>query len=130
MLNNGLLLVLLMEIQNLWRLWSSIVNVRDYKMSIIITNFMGHNLTIIVMQILIFIGSYKIDMNVIHLLVLFEHQCYVHYLDTNVKCMFILFKHECCVSIHIVYTWKSCTWLPCFNNAWHSCVNGTNPWSL
>jgi hypothetical protein len=38
-----------------------------------ITNFMGHDLAIIVMQNLLFIGSYGIDMNVIHLIVLFEH---------------------------------------------------------
>jgi hypothetical protein len=44
-------------------------------------------------------------------------------------CLFILFGHECCVSIRIVYTWKSCTWLLCLNNAWHSCVNDMNPWN-
>jgi hypothetical protein len=38
-----------------------------------ITNFMGHDLTIIVVQNLLFISSYGIDMNVIHLFVLFEH---------------------------------------------------------
>jgi len=38
-----------------------------------ITNFMGHNLTIIVVRNLFFIGLYEIDTNVIHLLLLFEH---------------------------------------------------------
>jgi hypothetical protein len=38
-----------------------------------ITNFMGHNLTIIVLQILFFIGAYGIDTDVIHLSLLFEH---------------------------------------------------------
>jgi len=60
-----------------------------------ITNFMGHDLTIIVVQNLFFIGSYGIDMDVIHLLVLFEHQCHVHCLYTNVICMFVLFRHNC-----------------------------------
>jgi hypothetical protein len=69
------------------------------------------------------------DMNVIHLLVLFEHQCHVHCLDTKVICLFILFKHECCMSIRFIYTWKSSTWLPRLNNAWHSCLNYTNPWN-
>jgi hypothetical protein len=76
-----------------------------------------------------FIGLYGIDTNVIHLVVLFEHRCCVHYLDMNVICMFILFRHECCMSIHIVYIQKLCTWLLCLNNAWHSCVNDTNPWN-
>jgi hypothetical protein len=70
---------------------------------------MGHNLAIIVMRNLFFIGSYGIDMDVIHLFVLFEHRCHVHRLDTNVICLFVLFKHECCVFIRIVYTRKLCT---------------------
>jgi len=49
-----------------------------------ITNFTSRNLTIIVIRNLLFIGSYRKDMNVIHLLVLFEHRCCVHYFDTNV----------------------------------------------
>jgi hypothetical protein len=88
---------------------------------------MGHNFTIIVVQKFLFIGSYEVDTNVIHLLVLFEHWCCVHCLNMNVICMFVLFKHECCVSIHIVYIRKSCTRLPCLNNAWHSCANDMNP---
>jgi hypothetical protein len=74
-----------------------------------ITNFMGRDLVIIVMQNLLFIGLYGIDMNVIHLLVLFEHQCLVRCLDTNGICMFVLFKHKCCMSICVVYTQKLCT---------------------
>ncbi len=94
-----------------------------------ITNFMGHNLTIIVMRNLFFIGLYEIDTNVIHLFVLFEHRYHVHCLDMNIICPFILFKHECCVFICIVYIWKLCTQLPCLNNASHSCVNNTHPWN-
>ncbi len=94
-----------------------------------ITNFMGHNLAIIVMRNLLFIGSYGTDTNVINLLILFEHQCHVHCLDTNVICLFVLFKHGCYMSIHVVYTWKLCTWLPCLNNAWHSCLNNMNLWN-
>jgi hypothetical protein len=40
---------------------------------IYITNFMGHDLAIIVVQNLLFIGLYGIGIDVIHLLVLFEH---------------------------------------------------------
>ncbi len=72
---------------------------------------------------------YGIYTNVIHLFVLFEHRCCVHCLDMNVICLFVLFRHECCVFIHIVYIRKSCTRLPCLNNAWHSCVNNMNPWN-
>jgi hypothetical protein len=35
-------------------------------------------------------------MNVIHLFVLFEHRCHVHYLNTNIVCLFMLFTHEQC----------------------------------
>jgi hypothetical protein len=69
---------------------------------------MGHDFAIIVMRNLFFISSYGIDMNVIHLLVLFEDRCHVHYLNTNVICMFVLFKHKCYVSIRIIYTQKLC----------------------
>jgi hypothetical protein len=55
---------------------------------VLIIDFMRHNLAIIVMQNLFFIGLYIIDTYVIHLFVLFEHQCHVHYLYTNVH-MFI-----------------------------------------
>jgi len=65
---------------------------------------MGHDLAIIVVQNLLFIVLYGIDTNVIHLIVLFEHQCRVHCLNTNDICMFILFRHGCCMYIHIVYT--------------------------
>jgi hypothetical protein len=94
-----------------------------------ITNLMGHDLAIIVMWNLLFTGSNGIDTYVIHLLVLFKHWCQVHCLEAKVICLFTLFKHECCMSIRIVYTWKSCTQLSYLNNAWHSCLNHTNPWN-
>jgi hypothetical protein len=94
-----------------------------------IINFMGHNLTIIIVQNLPFIGSYGIDIDVIHLLVLFEHQCRVHCLNMNVICLFVLIRHGCCMFIRVVYTQKLCMWLPCLNNAWHSCLNDMNPWN-
>jgi hypothetical protein len=78
---------------------------------------MGHDLAIIVVRNLFFISLFGIDMDVIHLLVLFEHRCCVHCLNMNVICLFVLFRHECCVSIRIVYTQKSCTQLPYLNNA-------------
>jgi len=106
--------------------WTSI-DPRNVHMHI--TNFMGHNLIIIVVWNLFFISLYGIDMNVIHLFVLIEPQCCAHYLNTNVICLFILFKHKCCMSIHVVYTWKFCTWLMCLNNAQHSCLNNTNLWN-
>jgi hypothetical protein len=90
---------------------------------------MGHDLTIIILRNLFFISLYGINTNVNHLFVLFEHQLCAHCLNTNVKCLFILFRHECCMSIHIVYTWKSCTWLSSLNNAWHSCLNNINLWT-
>jgi hypothetical protein len=94
-----------------------------------ITNFMGHNLAIIVVQNLLFIGSYGIDTNVIHLLVLFEHWCRLHCLNTNIMCLFVLFKYKCCMSICFVYTKKLCTLFSCLNNAWHTCLNNMNLWN-
>jgi hypothetical protein len=79
-----------------------------------ITNFMGFDLAV---HNFLFIGSYEINANVIHLFVLFEHRCYVHCLNTNVICLFVLFRHKSCVSIHIVYIRKSCTQLLSLNNA-------------
>ncbi len=77
-----------------------------------ITNFMGHKLAIIVMWNMFF--SYGIDMNVIHLLVLIEHQYDANYLNTNfILCLFVLFGHKCWIFILVVYTWKSCTQLLC-----------------
>ncbi len=93
-----------------------------------ITNFMGHNLAIIVVRNLFFIGLYGINIDVIHLPILFERYC-VHYLNINVICLFILFRHGCCMYICVIYTWKSCTWLSCLNNAQHLCLNDTNPWN-
>ncbi len=95
--------------------------------NVFITNFMGHELVIIIMQNFLFIGLYGIDTDVIHLLVLFEHQCHVYCLDMNVICIFVLFEHKCCVFICIVYTRKSCARLPCVNNAWNMCLNNMNP---
>jgi hypothetical protein len=66
----------------------------NYNKLNIIINSMGHNLAIIVVQNLLFISSYGINTDVIHLLVLFEHQCHVHCLDMNVVCLFVLFTHE------------------------------------
>jgi hypothetical protein len=94
-----------------------------------ITNFMGHDLIIIVVWNLFFISLYGIDTDVIHLFILFEHQCCAHYLDTNFICLIVLFKQECCMSIHVVYTWKLCTWLLCLNNSQHLCLNNTNLWN-
>jgi len=70
----------------------------------IITNFMGHDLAIIIMRNLLFICSCGIDMNVIHLLVLFEHRCHAHCLNTNVICLSILFEHKYCMFICVIYT--------------------------
>jgi len=64
---------------------------------------MRHDLAIAVARDLFFIGLYEIDMDVIHLFVMFEHRCHVHCLNTNAICLFVLFRHECCVSIRIVY---------------------------
>ncbi len=82
----------------------------------IIKNFMGHNLRIIVVQNFLFIGSYEINTNVIHLLVLFEYQCHVHSLNTNVVFLFVLLKHRCYMSICVIYTRKPCTLLLCLNH--------------
>jgi hypothetical protein len=94
-----------------------------------ITNFMGHDLTIIVVWNLFLACSYGTHMNIIHLLVLFEHRYCAHCLYTNVICVFVLFKHKCCIYSHVVYTWKSCTWLLCLHNAQHLCLNNTNIWN-
>jgi hypothetical protein len=93
-----------------------------------VTNFMGHDLIVIVVQNLFIIASYGINTNVIHLL--FEHQCYVHYLNTNVIWLWIiLFKHKCCMSICVVYVRKSCTQFLCLNNAQYLCLNNSNLWN-
>jgi hypothetical protein len=42
-----------------------------------ITNFMGHDFAIIIMQNLFFIGLYGINMDVIHPLVLFRNVIYM-----------------------------------------------------
>jgi hypothetical protein len=93
----------------------------------IITNFMGHDLAIIIMWNLLFICSCEIDLNVIHLLVLFEHQCHAHCLNTNVICLSILFELKYCMFICVICTWKLCTWFSCLNNTnlWNNkfCMN-------
>jgi hypothetical protein len=94
-----------------------------------ITNFMGHDLAIIIMQNLFFIGLYGIDMDFIHLFVLFEHRFRAHCLDTNDICLFILFKYKCYMIFYVFYTQRSCTWLLCLNNAWHLRLSNTNLWN-
>jgi len=79
----------------------SCIKIKSY-----ITNLMGHDLTIIVVRNVFFIGLYGINTNVIHLLVLFEHGYHAHCLDTNVIWLFVSFKHGCCMSICVVYTQK------------------------
>jgi hypothetical protein len=106
-----------------------VFKIKSFYIHIVITNFMGHDSTIIVVWNFLFIGLYGIDMDVIHLLVFFEHQCCAHYLNKNVICLFILFKHGCCMFIHFVCTWKSCTWLLYLRNAKHSCLTNMNLWS-
>jgi hypothetical protein len=80
---------------------------------------------------LLYISSYGIDMDFIHLLVLFEHWSHVHLFRHECHiCLFVLFKHKCCMSICVVYTQKSCTRCSCLNNAWHSCLNNMNLWNI
>jgi hypothetical protein len=94
-----------------------------------LSNFMGHNLVIIVMWNLVFICLYGIYTNVIHLFVLFEHWWGAHCFDTNVICLFILFIHRCCMSICVVYAQMPCTQLFCLNNTQYSYLNNMNPWN-
>jgi hypothetical protein len=64
---------------------------------------MGHNLAIIVMQTLLFIGLYGINTNFIHLFVLLEHQCCAHCLDMNVD------VYLCCLHtkvMHMTFVFK------------------------
>jgi hypothetical protein len=74
-----------------------------------ITNFMGYNLAIIVVQNLFFIGSYGIDINVF---------IYVYFLNIDVMrivltrisyfylyCLsWMLYVYSCCLHMKIVYT--------------------------
>jgi hypothetical protein len=69
------------------------------------------------------------SMDVIHLLILFEHQCHAHCLNTNVTWIFVFFRLKCGMSIHVVYTQKLWIWISCVNNAWQSCWNNTNLWN-
>jgi hypothetical protein len=67
-----------------------------------ITNFLGNNLRILIAQNLFFIGSYCLNVNVVHLFTLSKHKCNGHYLNMNVICLFILYRHRCYMSICIV----------------------------
>jgi hypothetical protein len=69
---------------------------------------MGHDLIIIVMQNLHFMGLYGIYTDVIHLFVLFEHQDVVHCLNTNVICMFVFLVTNV-VCLFMLFTHESCT---------------------
>jgi hypothetical protein len=91
--------------------------------------FHGSRLSIIVVQNLFFIGSYGVNMNVIHLFALFEHWYCVHCLDTyfnaylyclnmDVVCLFMLFMPK-----NFAHDFL------CLNNACHSCVNNINLWN-
>jgi len=69
---------------------------------------MVHDLAIIVVGNLLFIGSYGINMDVIHLLVLFKHQYCVQFLDTNViRLMYHLNMNVVC--LFMLFTKKSYT---------------------
>jgi hypothetical protein len=70
--------------------------------------FHGSRLAIIVMQDLLFIGLYKVDMNVIHLFVLFEHKYCVHCLDTNFNA-YLYYLNTDVVCIFVLFTPKSCS---------------------
>jgi hypothetical protein len=43
---------------------------------LVIINFMGYDLTIIIMQNLFFLSLHRINTNVIHLFVVIEYQCH------------------------------------------------------
>jgi len=66
---------------------------------------------------------------VFHRFVWNRHGCHSFICNVWTSMSCALFKHKCCVSIRIVYIWKLCIKLLCFNNAWHSCVNDTNLWN-
>ncbi len=65
---------------------------------------MGHDLVIIIVQNIYFIGLYAIDINIIHLFVLFKYRYCAHCLDINIIYLFLLF------------TCFSYTQLLCLNN--------------
>ncbi len=69
----------------------------------LIINFLGHNLTIVVMiiRILFSIGLYYLNMNVIHLFVLFKHRYHAHCLEMDNVCLFILYRHKC--GVHDIF---------------------------
>jgi len=61
---------------------------------LLIKNFLNHKLVTIVMQNVCSIESYYLDMNIIHLFVLFRHGCYIHCLHKNVMHTFMLCRHQ------------------------------------
>ncbi len=61
---------------------------------LLIKNFLNHKLVTIVMQNVCSIESYYLDMNIIHLFILFRHGCYIHYLHKNVIHTFMLCRHQ------------------------------------
>ncbi len=82
-----------------------------------ITNFMSHD------------GNNSHVNFLFHKFVWNKHRCHSStcIVWTSMSCA--LFRHECCVSIYVVFTQKSCTRFSCLDNAWHLCVNNTNPWN-
>jgi hypothetical protein len=73
---------------------------------IYIINFMGHDLEIIVVWNLFFIGLYGLNIDVIHLFVLFKPWCHAHCLNMNVMCLFIWFRHICWC-LFVLFTQKN-----------------------
>jgi hypothetical protein len=71
----------------------------------------------IIVQNLFFIGLCEIDTNVIHLFILFEHQCCAYCLNTNVIRIFILNMDVVC--LFMLFTHRSHAHNTCLNNAWH-----------
>jgi hypothetical protein len=83
-----------------------------------------------IMQNLFFIGLYGIDTDLIHLFVLFEHQCHAHCLNTYDICLFILFRHKCYMFIYLCFLhMKVMHTTSMFNDAWYSCLSNTNLWN-
>jgi hypothetical protein len=58
-----------------------------------------------------------------------RHECHSFICIVWISMSCKMFKHKCCMSIHVIYAWKSCTWLLCFKNAWHSYLNNMNIWN-
>ncbi len=141
------------NIKNEW--FNSYANVNDCKCvknsmthSSINVRHSWVDLAIIVVWNLFFISSYGINTDVIHLLscLNIDIMCivltqisyaYSYCLNMNVVCQLtsntVWAPRISRLSfirgnlIRVVYTWKSCTWLPCINNAQH--LNNTNLWN-